>query len=363
MQRKARIQIPRRPWKTFLHRQERAGEQKRASNRGKDRIMQQYTMGQAINQALREEMKRDMNVFIAGEGVGVSIHDNPMLPTAGLLDAFGPKRVRDTPVSEAAIAGLAVGAAEAGLRPVVEIMFNPFFTLASDMIVNHAAKLRYLSGGKSSFPMVVRIKSGAGFGAGCQHSHNLEAWAAHIPGLKVIMPSSPGDAKGLLKSAIRDDNPVVFFEDMMLYFMPGPVPEGEYLIPIGKADVKREGKDVTVVTWSRMVGVALNAAAQLGEEGIEAEIVDLRTLTPLDKDAVLASVRKTGRLVVLHEATRTGGFAGEISAVVMEEAFDSLKAPLRRVTGPDIPVPASPPLERFYLPSEESLITAIREIL
>lgn len=325
--------------------------------------MQQLGMGQAVNQALREEMLRDERVFIAGEGVGVSIHDSPMLPTAGLLKDFGAGRVKDTPVSEAAIAGLAVGAAVAGLRPVVEIMFNPFFTLASDMIVNHAAKLRYLSGGKSSFPLVVRMKSGAGFGAGCQHAHNLEAWAAHSPGLKVVMPSTPADAKGLLKSAIRDDNPVVFIEDMMLYFAPGAVPDEECLIPIGKAEVKRQGRDVTVVTWSKMVGVALKAAAQLSGEGIELEIVDLRTLTPLDKGTILTSVRKTGRLVVLHEATRTGGFAGEIAAVVMEEAFTSLKAPLARVTGPDIPVPMSPPLERFYIPDEQKLIAAVRTIL
>jgi len=245
----------------------------------------------------------------------------------------------------------------------VEIMFNPFFTLASDMIVNHAAKLRYLSGGKSTFPLVVRIKSGAGFGAGCQHSHNLEAWVAHCPGLKVVMPATPADAKGLLKSAIRDDNPVIFIEDMMLYFVPGPVPEGEVLLPIGKADIKREGRDVTVVTWSKMLGVALRAAEQLAAEGIDLEVLDLRTLAPLDKEAVLSSVRKTGRLVVLHEATRTGGFAGEICAVVTEEAFSSLKAPFRRVTGPDLPVPVSPPLERFYLPGEESLIRAVKEIL
>jgi len=308
-------------------------------------------------------MTRDDTIFIAGEGVGVSIHDNPMLPTAGLLKDFGPRRVRDTPVSEAAIAGLAVGAAEAGLKPVVEIMFNPFFTLASDMIVNHAAKLRYLSGGKSTFPLVVRIKSGAGFGAGCQHSHNLEAWAAHCPGLKVVMPATAADAKGLLKSAIRDPNPVIFFEDMMLYFAPGPVPEGEHLVPIGPADIKRPGKDVTVVTWSRMLGVAFQAAEQLATEGIEVEIVDLRTLAPLDKAAILASVRKTGRLVVLHEATRTGGFAGEVAAVVMEEAFERLKAPLRRVTGPDIPVPASPPLERFYIPDAGQVVTAVKDLV
>ncbi len=325
--------------------------------------MQKLGMGQAVNQALREEMHRDPDVFLAGEGVGVSIHVNPMFPTHGLLEEFGPARVKDTPVSEAAIAGLAVGAAEAGLRPVVEIMFNPFFTLASDMIVNHAAKLRYLSGGKSSFPLVVRIKSGAGFGAGCQHSHNLEAWAAHCPGLKVVMPSTAADAKGLLKSAIRDDNPVIFIEHMGLYFAPMPVPENEYLTPLGKADIKRQGKDLTVVTWSGMLGAAMGAAEKLSQEGIEVEIVDLRTLTPLDKETILTSVEKTGRLIVLHEATRTGGFAGEIAAVVMEEGFRFLKAPLRRVTGPDIPVPASPPLEQFYIPNQDDLIRAAREIL
>jgi len=325
--------------------------------------MQKLGMGQAINQALKEEMHRDPNVFIAGEGVGVSIHLNPMFPTHGLLEEFGPGRIKDTPVSEAAIAGLAVGAAEAGLRPVVEIMFNPFFTLASDMIVNHAAKLRYLSGGKSSFPLVVRIKSGAGFGAGCQHSHNLEAWAAHCPGLKVVMPATSADAKGLLKSAIRDDNPVIFIEHMGLYFAPMPVPEDEYLTPLGKADIKREGKDLTVITWSGMLGVAMGAAEKLSQEGIETEIVDLLTLSPLDKETILTSVEKTGRLIVLHEATRTGGFAGEIAAVVMEEGFKYLKAPLRRVTGPDIPVPASPPLEKFYIPDENDLIKAAGEIL
>jgi acetoin:2,6-dichlorophenolindophenol oxidoreductase subunit beta len=325
--------------------------------------MQKLGMGQAINQALKEEMHRDPNVFIAGEGVGVSIHVNPMFPTHGLLEEFGPGRVKDTPVSEAAIAGLAVGAAEAGLKPVVEIMFNPFFTLASDMIVNHAAKLRYLSGGKSTFPLVVRIKSGAGFGAGCQHSHNLEAWVAHCPGLKVVMPATSADAKGLLKSAIRDDNPVIFIEHMGLYFAPMSLPEDEYLTPLGKADIKRQGRDLTVVTWSGMLGVAMSAAEKLSREGIETEIVDLRTLTPLDKDTILASVEKTGRLIVLHEATRTGGFGGEIAAVVMEEGFASLKAPLRRVTGPDIPVPASPPLEKFYIPNDERLISAAKEIL
>jgi pyruvate dehydrogenase E1 component beta subunit len=323
--------------------------------------MKNLGMGQAINEALREEMHSDSRVFLAGEGIGVSIHHNPMLPTHGLLEEFGPQRVRDTPVSEAAIAGLAVGAAAAGLRPVVEIMFSPFFTLASDMIVNHAAKLRYLSGGLTAFPLVVRIKTGAGFGAGCQHSHDLEAWMAHCPGLKVVIPSNPADAKGLLKSAIRDENPVLFLEDMMLYFAKAPVPEEDYQIPIGKAEVKKQGKDVTVITWSKMVNVALEAARKLAEEHtIDVEVVDLRTLSPLDEESVLRSVRKTGRLVVLHEANKTGGFGGEIAALVMEKAFDALKAPLCRVAGPDIPVPFSPPLEKFYIPDHDQLIEAIQ---
>jgi pyruvate dehydrogenase E1 component beta subunit len=249
-----------------------------------------------------------------------------------------------------------------GLRPVVEIMFNPFFTIAADQIVNHAAKLRYLSGGKSKFPLVVRIKTGAGLGAGCQHSHNLEAWVAHVPGLKVVMPATPADAKGLLKSAIRDENPVIFIEDMILNFIPGPVPEGDYTTPIGVAEIKKPGRDVTVVTWSKMLGVAFKAAAQLEQEGISVEIVDLRTLSPLDEATVLASVKKTGRLVVLHEATRTGGFGGEIAALAAEKAFDELKAPVKRVTAPDIPVPFSKPLEDFYIPNETSLIRAIKGI-
>lgn len=322
--------------------------------------MQELTLGQAVNQALREEMSRDALVFIAGEGVGVGIHSDPRMATHGLLEEFGPRRVKDTPVSEAAIAGLAVGASVMGLRPVVEIMFNPFFTIAADQIVNHAAKLRYLSGGKSKFPLVVRIKTGAGLGAGCQHSHNLEAWVAHSPGLKVVMPGTPADAKGLLKSAIRDENPVIFIEDMILNFVPGPVPEGDYTIPIGVADIKKPGRDVTLVTWSKMLGTAFKAAGMLEQEGISVEIVDLRTLVPLDEAAILTSVKKTGRLVVLHEATRTGGFGGEIAALVAEKAFDMLKAPVKRITAPDIPVPFSKPLEDFYMPNEKDLIDTIK---
>ena len=325
--------------------------------------MQQITMGEAVKQALQEEMRRDEQVFVAGEGIGVGIHSNPKFPTFGLLEEFGPRRVKDTPVSEAAIAGLAVGASVMGLRPVVEIMFNPFFTIASDQIVNHAAKLRYLSGGKSKFPLVVRMKSGAGIGSGCQHSHNLEAWLAHCPGLKVVIPGTPADAKGLLKSAIREYNPVIFIEDMVLYFVPGSVPEEEYTIPIGVADVKKPGRDVTLVTWSKMLGVAFKAAGQLEKEGISVEIVDLRTLVPLDEETILKSVAKTGRLVVLHEATRTGGFGGEIAALVAEKAFIHLKAPVKRIAPPDIPVPYSKPLEQFYIPNENTVVEVIKDMV
>ncbi|AEG58368.1 alpha-ketoacid dehydrogenase subunit beta [Desulforamulus ruminis] len=325
--------------------------------------MLQITMGEAVKQALQEEMRRDEQVFVAGEGVGVGIHSNPKFPTFGLLEEFGHRRVKDTPVSEAAIAGLAVGASVMGLRPVVEIMFNPFFTIASDQIVNHAAKLRYLSGGKSQFPLVVRMKSGAGIGAGCQHSHNLEAWLAHCPGLKVVMPGTPADAKGLLKSAIREDNPVIFIEDMVLYFVPGPVPEEEYTIPIGLAEVKKPGRDVTLVTWSKMLGVAFKAAGQLEKEGISVEIVDLRTLVPLDEETILKSVAKTGCLVVLHEATRTGGFGAEIAALVAEKAFMHLKAPVKRIAPPDIPVPYSKPLEQFYIPNENTVVEVIKDMV
>ncbi|MDA8334774.1 MAG: alpha-ketoacid dehydrogenase subunit beta [Peptococcaceae bacterium] len=324
--------------------------------------MQKLTMGEAVRGALAGEMRRDPAVFIAGEGVGQGIHESPVMPTYGLLREFGPRRVKDTPVSEAAIAGLAVGASAMGLRPVVEVMYSPFFTIASDQIVNHAAKLRYLSGGKSRFPMVVRIKTGVP-GAGCQHAHNLEAWVAHCPGLKVVMPATPADAGGLLRTAVRDDNPVIFFEDMTLYFIPQPVPDGEYTIPIGLADVKRPGRDVTVVTWSKMLLTALKAAGELSREGVETEVIDARTLVPLDKETIIKSVEKTGRLVVLHEATLTGGFGGEIAALVAEEAFGSLKAPIKRVAAPDIPVPFSPPLEKFFIPDEARLTAAIRDLI
>lgn len=321
------------------------------------------SFGQAIHQALDLALDLDERVFLAGEGVGVSIHVDPNMPTHGLLEKYGSKRVKDTPVSEAAIAGLAVGASCLGLLPVVEVMFFPFFTLASDMIINHAAKLRYLSGGKSSFPLTVRIKAGVSFSAGCQHSHNLEAWAAHIPGLKVVYPATPADAKGLLLSALFDPNPVLVIEEMGLYWIKGEVPEGDYRIPIGLAQVIQPGQDCTLVSYGSALHTALEAAGTLSAEGLSIEVLDLRTLVPLDKNLLLSSVRKTGRLVVLHDATRFGGYGAEIAALVAEEAFSALKAPVRRVAAPDIPVPFSPPQEKYNRPGPERVVEAIRSII
>jgi len=318
------------------------------------------TTGQALNAALDLALEIDDSVFLAGEGVGISIHADPNMPTYGLLEKYGSQRVKDTPVSEAAIAGLAVGASALGLLPVVEIMFFPFITLASDMLVNHAAKLRYLSGGKSAFPLTLRVRAGVNFSAGCQHSHNLEAWLAHSPGLKVVFPSTPGDAKGLLLSAIFDPNPTVVIEEMGLYWMNGDVPDGDYRVLIGKAVVTLPGTDCTVVSYGGAVYTALEAAKVLSAEGISIEVVDLRSLVPLDKPLLLESVRKTGRLVVLHDATKFGGFGAEIASTVAEEAFDALKAPIRRVAAPDIPVPVSPPLEKFYRPGPEAVVEAVR---
>ena len=321
------------------------------------------SFGKAINQGLDLAMRLDERIFLAGEGVGVSIHLDPNMPTYGLLEKFGPTRVKDTPVSEAAIAGLAVGASCLGLLPVVEIMFFPFFTLASDMIINHAAKLRYLSGGKSSFPLTVRIKSGSGFSAGCQHSHNLEAWVAHIPGLKVVYPSTPADAKGLLLSAIFDPNPVIVIEDMALYGREDEVPEGDFRVPLGQARLVQPGSDCTLVSYGSAMYTVLEAAQRLAAEGISAEVLDLRCLVPLDRARLLESVRKTGRLVVIHEANKFGGFGAEIAALVAEEAFEHLKSPIRRVAAPDIPVPFSPPQENFFRPSPEKVVDAVHSIM
>ena len=326
-----------------------------------DKTMRQIPYWQAIVEALREEMKRDPAVFVMGEDVG--LYGGAYGATRGLFEEFGPERVRDTPISEATIAGAAVGAAMTGLRPVAEIMYVDFTPLAMDQIANQGAKNRYMFGGKTRVPMVIRTEGGTGRCIAAHHSQSLEALWVHFPGIYVVMPSTPYDAKGLLKASIRDDNPVMFIEHKMLYGVTGPVPEEEYIIPLGVADVKREGKDVTVVTYSRMVYRALEAADKLAEEGISVEVIDLRTLKPLDLETIVTSVKKTGRLVGVTEAYRTGSFLGEIFTLVNEEAFDYLDAPMVRVTAEDVPVPMSETLEAAAVPNTQSVIEGIRRAL
>ncbi|MHB8867876.1 MAG: alpha-ketoacid dehydrogenase subunit beta [Thermoleophilia bacterium] len=323
--------------------------------------MKTMTYGQAICDGLAVEMRRDPDIYVAGEDVGM--FGGGLGVTLGLLDEFGPRRVRDTPLSETAIVGHAVGAAAAGLRPVAEIMFDDFLAIVLDELGNQAAKARYMFGGKVKIPMVLRASCGAGIRAAAQHSQSLEAWCAHVPGLKTVAPSTPADAKGLIIAAIRDDNPVVFLEHKILLGVTGEVPEGEYLVPLGKADIKREGGDVTLVTWSAMVQQSLRAAELLAEEGVSAEVVDLRTIVPLDKSAILESVAKTHRLVIVHEAVRTSGFGAEIAAIVADEGFDLLDAPIKRVTAPDTPVPFSPVLEDAYLPSADTIKAAVLALM
>jgi len=322
--------------------------------------MREITYAQAISEALAIEMRRDKTVYIVGEDVGKI--GGTFLATKGLYKEFGPERVRDTPITETAIVGHAVGAAAAGLRPCVEIMWMDFMGVCMDEILNQAAKMRYMSGGQIKIPLVIRVPQGAGFSAAAQHSQSLEAFFTHIPGLKVVMPQTPKDAKGLLCSSIRDDNPVIFIEHFQLYEMKGEVPDGEYLIPLGKASTLREGKDVTIVSWGWMVQKCLAAANALKSEGIEAEVIDLRTLVPFDKNTILNSLHKTKRMVVVHEAVRTSGFGAEIAATIGEEGFDSLDAPIRRVTAPDTPVPFSPYLEDIYLPNEKKIISAVKDL-
>jgi len=280
-----------------------------------------------------------------------------------LIKEFGPERVRDTPISEAAIAGAAAGAAMTGMRPVAEIMYIDFSTIATDEIVNIAAKNRYMFGGKSTVPVVYRTQGGAGRGIAAHHSGSLEAWYVHSPGILVVMPSTPFDAKGLLKTCIRDDNPIMFIEHKMLYGTEGDVPEEEYTVPLGVADVKREGADVTIVAYSRMVLSALEAAEELVEEGIEAEVVDPRTLKPLDIDTIASSVKKTSKAVVVHEGYRTCGVGAELAARIMEKCFDYLDAPIKRVAGADVPIPMSPVLEEAAIPSKEKIIEAVKQIV
>ena len=316
---------------------------------------------EALNEALREEMRRDPLVFCFGEGVAE--RGGSFLVTSGLLEEFGPQRVLDTPISEMAIAGGCVGAAIVGARPVGEILFIDFMTLTMDMVVNQAAKYNFMTGGNGKVPMVLRTQGGCGKGLAAQHSQSLEAWFFHIPGLKVVMPSTPYDAKGLLKSAIRDDDPVIFIEHKRLYAQKGVVPEEEYLIPIGKGNIKRAGKDVTVFAYSLMVDVALAAAAELAKEGVEVEIIDPRSLVPMDYDLILESVKKTGRLVIVQEACRRGGVGAEIAAFVAENAFDYLDAPIVRAAGLNLPIPYNIHLQELCIPRPEDVITAIKKVL
>ncbi len=323
--------------------------------------MATMNMAQALNSALLNEMERDENVFL----IGIDLKSGVMGVTAGLQEKFGDRRVIDTPITESAIVGAAVGAAAAGLRPVAELMFVDFIGVCFDQLFNQAAKMRYMFGGKARIPMVLRTCCGAGMGAAAQHSQSLEAWFMHVPGLKVVMPSTPHDAKGLLISAIRDDNPVVVLEHKGLYFMPGTVdvPEDAYTIPLGKADVKREGKDVTVVASGTMVHMALGAADVLAKEGIEMEVVDPRTLSPLDEETILNSVKKTNRLVVIHEEVKFAGSGAEIVAMVAEKGFDHLDAPIQRIGAPFTPVPFAGVLESKFIPSADQLIEAVKKVV
>jgi pyruvate/2-oxoglutarate/acetoin dehydrogenase E1 component len=316
---------------------------------------------EALNEALREEMVRDERVFLIGGGIAQ--RGGSYKVTVGMLDRFGPKRVIDAPISESSFTGMGVGAAITGMRPVVEILFVDFTSLVIDQIVNQAAKYRFMSGGKGRVPLVLRTQGGSGGSLAAQHSQSLEAWFYHVPGLKLVMPSTPYDAKGLLKSAIRDDDPVIFIEHKLLYMEKGPVPEQEYTIDLGVGHIRRPGKDVTVVAWSGMVGRTLAAAAKLAEQGIEAEVIDPRTLVPLDKDLILASVRKTERLVIVQEAVRRGGVASDIAAMVQQEAFDYLDAPIEIVAGKNTPIPFNGNLERAAVPREEDIIAAAKRCL
>ena len=320
--------------------------------------MREITYAEAIREAMSEEMRRDENVYLLGEDVG--LYGGAFGVSVGMMDEFGEERVRDTPISEAVIAGAAAGSAVTGMRPIAELMFMDFSTIAMDAIVNQAAKMRYMFGGKAQVPFVLRCPAGSGTGAAAQHSQSLEAWFCHIPGLKVVAASTPYDVKGLLKSSIRDNNPVIFVEQKLLYRVKGEVPEEEYTIPLGKADIKREGTDVTVVTYGRMLQRVLEAAEEAEKDGISVEVVDPRTLVPLDTETIIKSVMKTGRLIVVNEAVKTGSFAGEIvSRVVESEAFDYLDSEVIRLSGKDTPIPYNPKLEASVVPNKDDIKEAI----
>lgn len=323
--------------------------------------MSEITFREALNQALREEMRRDERVFLVGEEVGQ--YDGAYKVSRGLLKEFGPERVLDTPISEEVIAGVGIGAALAGFRPVVEMMTVNFALLAMDQIINHAAKWRYMSGGQFKVPVVIRMPGGGGLGLGAQHSQSLESFFTHVPGLKVVAPSTPKDAKGLLKAAIRDDDPVIFLENEILYNLKGEVPEGEYLIPLGSAEVKRKGRDVTLIAYRRMLHVALMAADLLTQEGIEAEVVDPRSLRPLDLETLVVSVRKTNRAVVVHEGWGRCGLGADIASLLYEAAFDHLDGPIRVVSGAEVPIPYNRRLEEAAIPSAEDVVAAAKATL
>jgi pyruvate dehydrogenase E1 component beta subunit len=317
--------------------------------------MQTLSINDAIGQAIAEEMRRDPNVMMFGEGVATKRHD--------LLAEFGGKRIRNTPLAEGIIAGAAVGASAMGMRPIVDFLFAPFMTLAMDELVNSAGKLRYISGGQFKFPLVAMAMTGTGWTVGAQHNHNLEAWFVHSPGLKVVMPSTAADFKGLMKSAIRDDNPVLFFVEMAMTYETGEVPDGEHLVPLGRAAVRRAGSDVTLISYGKSVRACEAAATMLAEKGVFAEVIDLRSLKPLDEETILASARKTGRVVVVHEANRMCGVGVEIAAILAEKAFAALKAPVLRITSPDVPAPSSYPLELAFAPQADEIAKAAAKLM
>lgn len=323
--------------------------------------MRKLTYLESIREAMQQQMRANKKVFLLGEDIGV--YGGGFGVTEGLLEEFGENRVRDTPISELGFTGVAVGAALTGLRPIVEFQFSDFIVLALDQIVNQAAKIHYMYGGKGSVPLVIRTPGGSGTGAAAQHSQSLEAWLTHIPGIKVIQPSTPYDAKGLLKAAIDDPNPVIFYEHKLLYKTIGDVPETPYTIPIGKADVKKEGTDLTVVATSIMVSRALEAAEELKKENISLEIIDPRTLVPLDERSILQSVKKTGRLLVVYEAVKRSGYGAEIASIVAEKGFEYLKAPIKRLGGQAVPIPSNKKLEKAAVPQVEDIIEVAKDLL
>ena len=322
--------------------------------------MRQITYRDALKEAMQEEMRRDPLVFLLGEDIGK--YGGVYAVTKGLFEEFGPQRVKDTPLAEAVIVGAATGAAAVGARPVAEIMYVNFMTFCMDQIVNQAAKMRYMFGGKIKVPMVIRTQGGAGTFCAAQHSESLESWFIHVPGLKVVMPSTPYDAKGLLKSSIRDNNVVIFIEHNMLYNTKGEVPEEEYLLPIGKADIKRTGDGVTIISYSKMVLTALEAAEELAKNRINSEVIDIRTLSPLDIDTIVDSIKKTGRAVICEGDCKTGGVGAEILSQIIEHAFDYLDAPVVRVAGKDTPIPYSQALEPIAIPDKNEIIKAVKKL-